>query len=84
MVIKCLSNNLPCIVVADEESDSAIAKTGPYLRDDILSLNGLDFTTENADPVTSEQEPPAVETSPAVPDPKPPVKKPAKPKWLKL
>ncbi|XP_038978656.1 plant UBX domain-containing protein 1-like isoform X1 [Phoenix dactylifera] len=68
----------------DKESDSAVAKTGPYLRDDILSLNGLDFTSEKADPVTSEPEPPAVGTSPAVPDPKPPEKKPAKPKWLKL
>ncbi|XP_010930043.1 plant UBX domain-containing protein 1 [Elaeis guineensis] len=68
----------------DKESDGAVAKTGPYLRDDILSLNGLDFTSEKVDPVTSEPEPPAVETSPAVPDPKPPVKKPTKPKWLKL
>ncbi|XP_008812422.2 plant UBX domain-containing protein 1-like [Phoenix dactylifera] len=68
----------------DKEFHSAVAKMGPYLRDDILSLNGLDLTPEKVDPISSGQEPPAVERPAAVPDPKPAVKKPAKPKWLKL
>ncbi|WOL14358.1 plant UBX domain-containing protein 1 [Canna indica] len=71
----------------DLEIDSAVVKEGPYLRDDILSLNGLDLTPDQVDPVVHpQQEPKQVETSLPVPapDPKPAAKKPAKPKWLKM
>nr|XP_009416631.1 PREDICTED: plant UBX domain-containing protein 1 [Musa acuminata subsp. malaccensis] len=71
----------------DSEYDNAVAKEGPYLRDDILSLNGLDLSAEQVDdPVHPEQEPkpkPPEVASP-LPDPKPAAKKPTKPKWLKL
>ncbi|CAL9166332.1 unnamed protein product, partial [Musa hybrid cultivar] len=70
-----------------KEYDNAVAKEGPYLRDDILSLNGLDLSAEQVeDPVHPEQEPkpkPPEVASP-LPDPKPAAKKPTKPKWLKL
>ncbi|XP_074575418.1 plant UBX domain-containing protein 1 [Curcuma longa] len=66
----------------DLESDNSTE--GPYLRDDIISLNGLDLTTEQADPVHPEEEPKVVQIPSPVPDPKPPAKKPTKPKWLKL
>ncbi|URE31124.1 UBX domain [Musa troglodytarum] len=69
----------------DSEYDNAVAKEGPYLRDDILLLNGLDLSAEQVDPVHPEQEPkpkPPEVASP-LPDPKPAAKKPTKPKWLK-
>ncbi|XP_042418493.1 plant UBX domain-containing protein 1-like [Zingiber officinale] len=64
----------------DLDSDNS---KGPYLRDDIISLNGLDLTTEQADPVHPE-EPKVVQIPSPVLDSRPPAKKPTKPKWLKL
>ncbi|XP_042394824.1 plant UBX domain-containing protein 1-like [Zingiber officinale] len=66
----------------DLESDDS--KEGPYLRDDILSLNGLDLPIDRVDPAHPEEELKGVQIPSSAPDPKPPAKKPAKPKWLKL
>lgn len=54
----------------------------PYLREEILGLNGLDYC-EQVTSVSSDAEPTVVE-KPAVPEAKPPPKKPTKPRWLKL
>ncbi|XP_073007925.1 plant UBX domain-containing protein 1 [Typha latifolia] len=67
----------------DSELNNEVAKTGPYLRADIQSLNGLRPTSKTLGPVNFEPETTVVETT-VVPDPKPAVKKPTKPKWLKL
>lgn len=64
---------------------SEVASAGPYLREDILSLNGLDFPREQKDHTNSEREIPIVEASRDVSEPAQPAKKkPTKPKWLKL
>ncbi|XP_074573987.1 uncharacterized protein LOC141830448 [Curcuma longa] len=60
------------------------AQEGPYLRDDILSLNGFDLPINRVGPVHPEEEPKGVQIPSPVPDPKLPAKKPAKPKSLKL
>lgn len=66
----------------DSDFDDTV-KLGPYLREDIRSLNGLDLTCERASPVNSDTKPAVVEAS-SIPEPKPSSKKPTKPKWLKL
>lgn len=69
---------------ADSEL-SAVAIAGYYLREDILSLNGLDFPREQSDHTNPDRENPIVEASRDVSEPAQPAKKkPAKPKWLKL
>ncbi|PKA61360.1 hypothetical protein AXF42_Ash020336 [Apostasia shenzhenica] len=72
----------------DLQKDSeagVVANAGPYLREDILSLIGLDFSGRHDDPPDSEREIPITETSLASEPPSRPVsKKPTKPKWLKL
>jgi len=69
-------------LMADSDFDNAVFH-GPFLREDIHSLNGLDPSREEETPFSSGPEPVIVETS-AVQEPKPAAKKPAKPKWLKL
>lgn len=70
-----------CIVMPD----STVADTGPYLRDSIMSLNGLDIIHDEVQ-VRPEPDTVPVVISPIAleSEPKPAVKKPAKPKWLKL
>ncbi|XP_020112177.1 plant UBX domain-containing protein 1 isoform X1 [Ananas comosus] len=69
----------------DSELNSE-ALTGPYLREDIRSLNGLELPSkqEQADPANSQPEAPVIEAPPPASDPNPAPKKPTKPKWLKL
>ncbi|KAK1266980.1 hypothetical protein QJS04_geneDACA016728 [Acorus gramineus] len=62
-----------------------IVNSGPFLRDEILSLNGLDVVHEQSEvthpatePVVAKPPAPLQETKAAV------GKKPVKPKWLKL
>ncbi|KAJ6824791.1 plant UBX domain-containing protein 1 isoform X1 [Iris pallida] len=57
--------------------------TGPCLREDILSLNGLDY--ERVDPVCSKPEPVVTETLPSASESRPIEKKPPKsiPSWLR-
>jgi len=69
-------------LMVDSDFDNAVYN-GPYLREDILSLNGLDLSREQVSTISSDPEPVVVETS-AVQEPKTAAKKPAKPKWLKL
>ncbi|XP_028554174.1 plant UBX domain-containing protein 1 isoform X2 [Dendrobium catenatum] len=58
---------------------------GPYLREDVLSLNGLDFAREVINPIHSDREIPIVEASRDVSEPAQSAKKKqSKPKWLKL
>ncbi|KAI0516088.1 hypothetical protein KFK09_008760 [Dendrobium nobile] len=62
-----------------------VASAGPYLRDDVLSLNGLDFAREAINPIHSDREIPIVEASRDVSEPAQSAKKKqSKPKWLKL
>ncbi|XP_068666122.1 plant UBX domain-containing protein 1 [Aristolochia californica] len=63
--------------------ENAAANSGPFLRDDIRSLNGLDFVPEQEQVVESAPEPVA-EPPPNVPEVKPATKKSIKPKWLKM
>lgn len=65
--------------------DSTVADTGPYLRDSIMSLNGLDIIHDEVQvrPVP-DTVPVAISPAALESEPKPAVKKPAKPKWLKL
>ncbi|XP_039117535.1 plant UBX domain-containing protein 1 isoform X2 [Dioscorea cayenensis subsp. rotundata] len=69
----------------DLPQDSTVADTGPYLRDSIMSLNGLDIIHDEVQ-VRPEPDTVPVVISPIAleSEPKPAVKKPAKPKWLKL
>ncbi|XP_058098370.1 plant UBX domain-containing protein 1 [Magnolia sinica] len=65
--------------------DRAAVDSGPFLRDEIISLNGLDVFPEQAETVQSAPEPAVPEQpSPNDPAPKPVVKKSVKPKWLKM
>ncbi|OVA20477.1 UBX [Macleaya cordata] len=63
--------------------DSASANLGPFLQDEIRSLNGLDLISEQVESPQSAQEPAVVEPSPNVQEVKPAEKKPVKPKWFK-
>lgn len=68
-----------------ESELAAAASAQPYLREDILSLNGLDFSCEQSNPDHSDLERPTTEASHDAPQSAEPVKKKAtKPKWLKL
>nr|CAD1837088.1 unnamed protein product [Ananas comosus var. bracteatus] len=68
----------------DSELNSEVL-TGPYLREDIRSLNGLELSSkQEADPANSQPEAPVIEAPPPASDPNPAPKKPTKPKWLKL
>ncbi|KAH7846956.1 hypothetical protein Vadar_020080 [Vaccinium darrowii] len=59
--------------------------SGPFLQEDVLSLKGLEFNVEQAEPAEAAPDPVmASPSSPAVPERKPTNKKPVKPKWLKL
>eukprot|EP00262_Sarcandra_glabra_P013082 TRINITY_DN3541_c0_g1_i1.p1 TRINITY_DN3541_c0_g1~~TRINITY_DN3541_c0_g1_i1.p1 ORF type:complete len:250 (+),score=50.49 TRINITY_DN3541_c0_g1_i1:70-819(+) len=64
--------------------DCAAMNSGPFLRDNIISLTGLDVISEQLEVVQSAPEPARVEPSPDVSEPKPAVKKSVKPKWLKM
>lgn len=62
--------------------DSANANLGPFLQDDILSLNGLDLIQEEVKQVQSAPEPVVEQPTPNAQE-KPSEKKPVKPKWFK-
>lgn len=64
--------------------ENTAANSGPFLRDDIRSLNGLDVIPEQAEVVQAPPEPAAVQPSADISESKPVVKKPVKPKWLKM
>jgi len=67
--------------------DSTYANSGPFLQEEIVSLNGLELIAEQsqqAEPAQSTPEPVTAAPSPVVQDQKPAGKKPVKPKWLKL
>ncbi|KAF7112318.1 hypothetical protein RHSIM_RhsimUnG0241300 [Rhododendron simsii] len=59
--------------------------SGPFLQEDVLSLKGLEFNSEQVEPAEAAPDPVmASPSSPAVPEQKPTNKKSVKPKWLKL
>ncbi|XAR51962.1 hypothetical protein NMG60_11006775 [Bertholletia excelsa] len=66
------------------KGDNVAPLSGPFLREDVLCLKGLEFIPEPAEPVEAAQAPVMVSPSPAVPDRKPTDKKSVKPKWLKM
>lgn len=68
------------------EEESAVASSGPFLREEIQELNGLNVIPEHneAQPAPEpEPEPAIVKSSLGVQVPKPSEKKPAMPKWFK-
>ncbi|KAJ4761898.1 Plant UBX domain-containing protein 1 [Rhynchospora pubera] len=70
----------------DSQLNSEETKTGPYLREEIRSLNGLVPIPKQAATVIPEPVPASAPTimPSADPNPRPAAKKPTKPKWLKL
>lgn len=74
-------------LMASSGDDSTYANSGPFLQEEIVSLNGLELIAEQsqqAEPAQSTPEPVTAAPSPVVQDQKPAGKKPVKPKWLKL
>ncbi|KAK1318369.1 hypothetical protein QJS10_CPB04g01728 [Acorus calamus] len=67
-----------------KDDDRQVANSGPFLRDEILSLNGLDLVPEQSEVTHSAPEPVVAEPPPPVRETKAEGKKPVKPKWLKL
>ncbi|CDP16653.1 unnamed protein product [Coffea canephora] len=69
----------------EAQGDAAAAASGPFLQEEVMSLQGLDITDEQQE---SAQPPAEVVTSnhvdAAVPQGKPADKKSIKPKWLKM
>jgi tether containing UBX domain for GLUT4 len=70
----------------DLELNTEETKAGPYLREEIRSLDGLKPIPKLVESVIPEPAPTTVPTSAPVvdPNPRPAAKKPTKPKWLKL
>ncbi|OMO69091.1 hypothetical protein COLO4_29276 [Corchorus olitorius] len=66
--------------------DAEAANSGPFLQEEIMSLEGLDLIAEQPEPVQSAPEPTAASAvpPPVVQESKPGEKKPAKPKWFKM
>ncbi|KAJ3675452.1 hypothetical protein LUZ60_004494 [Juncus effusus] len=70
----------------DSELNNEEIKTGPYLNEEILALNGLEPVPKQEETIVSEPVPDLVPNPvPSVnPNPKPAAKKTTKPKWFKL
>ncbi|KAL7232721.1 hypothetical protein ACSBR2_010680 [Camellia fascicularis] len=67
------------------KGDESAPISGPFLQEDVLSLKGLEFIPEQAEPAEAAPElAMASPSSPAVPEQKPTDKKAVKPKWLRL
>ncbi|GMP29553.1 hypothetical protein CsSME_00004604 [Camellia sinensis var. sinensis] len=67
------------------KGDESATISGPFLQEDVLSLKGLEFIPEQAEPAEAAPElAMASPSSPAVPEQKPTDKKAVKPKWLRL
>ncbi|KAM1009271.1 hypothetical protein FF1_044737 [Malus domestica] len=67
------------------KDDAAVAMSGPFLQEEIMSLKGLELINKHVEPpVQCAPETITEAPPPVVPEKKPEGKKPAKPKWLKL
>ncbi|GER33299.1 plant UBX domain-containing protein 1 [Striga asiatica] len=70
------------------KGDYGASFAGPYLQNDVMSLKGLEFVAQQAEPVSkppTEGPEPVTTTGPSVgPELKPSDKKKIKPKWLKM
>ncbi|KAL3526334.1 hypothetical protein ACH5RR_010990 [Cinchona calisaya] len=66
--------------------DDAAATSGPFLREEVMSLQGLEIRDEQAEPAQPPSADHVISSSAdaAVPDRKPADKKNIKPKWLKM
>ncbi|KAK9272141.1 hypothetical protein L1049_002512 [Liquidambar formosana] len=64
--------------------DGVAANSGPFLREEIMSLKGLHLIPEPEEPIQSAPEPVIGNPAPVVQEHKPAEKKPVKPKWLKM
>lgn len=72
------SYNLP-------EGDHSAVVSGPFLKEDVLSLKDLDFLLEQVEPTEAPPNPEITNPSPTtVPERKPAGKKAVKPRWLKM
>ncbi|KAG8384926.1 hypothetical protein BUALT_Bualt04G0168900 [Buddleja alternifolia] len=66
------------------KGDDGAAVSGPFLQEEVMSLQGLEFAVEQGEP-TPEPTPESVITGPsAIPEQRPTDKKKIKPKWLKM
>nr|XP_016454347.1 PREDICTED: plant UBX domain-containing protein 1-like [Nicotiana tabacum] len=66
------------------KGDDGAAALGPYLQEEVMSLQGLDSMIEMEPGEPSRDEPPKTNPPASAPDQKPADKKKIKPKWLKL
>lgn len=82
----CWSVLIHTLFILFPGDDNATTWTGPFLRDEIISLKGLELITEQEEPVQPEPAPEPVHPAPTpvVEERRPAEKKPVKPKWLKL
>ncbi|KAK4483200.1 hypothetical protein RD792_010380 [Penstemon davidsonii] len=64
------------------DNDSLLS--GPFLHEDVKSLEGLEFMAQQAEPTPEPTTEPAVTIPAVVPERKPSDKKTVKPKWLKM
>lgn len=67
------------------KGEDAASLTGPFLQDDVMSLNGLEFLAQQEEPASEPRPEPGVSTNTTTaPESKPKDKKNIKPKWLKM
>ncbi|KAL6518757.1 Plant UBX domain-containing protein 1 [Orobanche hederae] len=66
-----------------EDNDGA-PFSGPFLQEDVMSLQGLEFVAQQADPAVYPTPEPATATGPSVVPEQKPADKKVKPKWLKI
>lgn len=76
--------NCQSYLMTSSGDNGAADDLGPFLREEIMSLNGLNLTSEPVEPVQSAPEPVTVVPPPDVQERKPAEKKLVKPKWLKM
>lgn len=57
---------------------------GPFLQEDVMSLQGLEFIAQQAEPAPKPTQEQAIPSPSVVPEEKPTDKKKIKPKWLKM
>ncbi|KAJ8750299.1 hypothetical protein K2173_014214 [Erythroxylum novogranatense] len=67
-----------------KDEDAMAINSGPFLNEEIMSLNGLDVICELLEPVQPEPELVTQIPSPVPQEPKSAGKRPIKPKWLKM
>lgn len=75
------------LIVSPGDDDTAAVNSGPFLKEEIMSLKGLELIMEHQEPSQAQAPTPDPVTqapTPVVEEKKPADKKAVKPKWLKL